>query len=208
MKRLRFSLPDKKIRFFHCGEYGDKTKRPHYHAIIFGHDFSDKQLWRENAGNKLYISPELDRLWGMGISTVGPVTYQSAAYVARYIMKKVTGDQAQDHYQTVNTQTGELHSIQPEYVTMSRRPGIARAWFDQYKSDLYPKDFVTVDTKKHKIPKFYDRCLEAEDIDALLAIKSKRTKAAKKRAGDNTPARLQTREKSQKIRISKLVREI
>lgn len=208
MKRLRFSLKDKQIRFFHCGEYGSKNFRPHYHAIIFGHDFPDKELWKVQNGYEVHISNELGRLWPYGFSTVAQCTFETAAYVARYIMKKITGEQADEHYQVVNRETGELHQVQPEYVTMSRRPGIAFEWYATYKADLYPKDFITHDTKKFPVPKYYDRCLEREDMEQIQELKAKRVKAAKKRSSDNTPERLKVREECKRQQLNKLKREL
>lgn len=93
MKKLRKKY-GAGIRFFHCGEYGEKFRRPHYHALIFNHDFDDKILWSKNRGSPLYISESLDSLWEFGFATIGDVTFESAAYVARYITKKVNGELA------------------------------------------------------------------------------------------------------------------
>jgi hypothetical protein len=98
MKRLRKKY-GKGIRFYMCGEYGDKLGRPHFHACLFGHDFADKKLWKTtDSKSKLYRSAELEKLWPYGFSSVGDVTFESAAYVARYIMKKVSGDASESHY--------------------------------------------------------------------------------------------------------------
>ena len=97
MKRLRKKRG--KVRFFHCGEYGDMKGRPHYHAILFGIDFWDDQvLVEEKNDNPYYISAELAQLWPFGQHRIGEVTFESSAYVARYIMKKITGKQAPEHY--------------------------------------------------------------------------------------------------------------
>jgi hypothetical protein len=122
MKRLR-KRTGKKIRFYHCGEYGELHKRPHYHACLFGYDFPDKRLWRVVNGQRLYTSYFLQELWPYGFSTIGTVTFESAAYVARYIMKKVSGKNADDYYQWFDDETGEIFDRHPEYTTMSRRPG-------------------------------------------------------------------------------------
>ena len=156
MKRFRKEISPRKIRFYHCGEYGsvrdekgniikDQVGRPHYHAIIFGYQFPDRELLKEKKGVKLYVSEKLERLWGKGFVTVGDVTFESAAYVARYVMKKMNGDVADYHYaKSVDTRTGEYtdHVI-PEYTTMSRRPGIAHDWFMEFKDDLR-KDYITI----------------------------------------------------------------
>lgn len=208
MKRFRKRYPGRRIRYFHCGEYGEKNRRPHYHACIFGFDFWDKELWSEREGVKLYISQSLQTLWPFGFSTIGSVTFESAAYVARYIMKKVTGDQAEEHYKTINESTGEITSVIPEYTTMSRRPGIAGDWFEQYKTDVYPSDFVVIRGKKMKPPKFYDNRYEVEDPNAFEKLKMKRKKLANKRADDNTPERLAVKEKCKLSQIKSLKRPI
>ena len=107
MKRLRKRYGDG-IRFFHCGEYGDHFGRPHYHACIFNHDFEDKKIWKQSgSGEIIYRSASLEELWPYGYSSVGEVTFESAAYVARYITKKVTGDPAQEHYEYIDPKSGK-----------------------------------------------------------------------------------------------------
>lgn len=208
MKRLRKKYAPKKIRFFHCGEYGSKNQRPHYHAIIFNHDFTDKILFKDQDGISLYTSPSLDQLWPFGFSTIGAVTFESAAYVARYITKKVTGELAEAHYQVVDSSTGEIHQLKPEYTTMSRRPGIGREWFNQFKSDIYPKDFTTLRGVKLKPPKFYDNILEQEHEEEYLKIKKQRKRNALKRKDDNTYERLNTKEKVKQTQFKMLKRSL
>ena len=147
-KELRRKYSSKTIRYFACGEYGDENQRPHYHACLFGLDFDDKLVHSTTNGVPLHRSPTLEKLWRKGYSTVGNVTWESAGYVARYIMKKITGEQSDSHY--MNRETGEL--IQPEFTRMSNRPGIGKAWFDKYHlTDLYPQDFVIIGGKKYSI---------------------------------------------------------
>ncbi len=88
MKSLRKKYAPKKIRFYHCGEYGEENYRPHYHAIIFNHNFTDLDVLPSSSNNTLYTSPTLTDIWGKGLTQVGTVTFESAAYVARYITKK------------------------------------------------------------------------------------------------------------------------
>jgi hypothetical protein len=82
MKRLRHRVKPLKIRFFHCGEYGDKTRRPHYHALIFGY----KVLFKKQKSGDLFTSDMLAKCWGKGHCLVGDLTFESAAYVARYVV--------------------------------------------------------------------------------------------------------------------------
>lgn len=181
------------IRYFHCGEYGEQLDRPHHHACIFNHDFPDKKLWSAREGIKLYRSDALEKLWPYGFSTIGDVTFESAAYVARYIIKKINGKQALGHYSRLDSATGEIYQLEPEYITMSRRPGIGSRWFKRFKSDVYPKDFCTVKGRKFQAPKFYDHIYDIEAPEKMADVKEKRKLARIKNAADNTPERLQVK---------------
>lgn len=206
MKRFRKKYPNKKLRSFACGEYGETNLRPHYHAIIFGHDFNDKVPFKKSpSGEMIYTSPTLAELWPFGHSSIGNVTFESAAYVARYVMKKITGNQADDHYTRQHPVTGKLHRVQPEFVTQSRRPGLGAPWLERFKSDVYPSDFVIVRGQKMRPPKFYDRKLTEEEIEK---IKRRRMANGLKHREDNTPPRLQTREIVQQARVKMLKRKL
>ena len=132
MKRLRKKVPN--VRYFHCGEYGDRTSRPHYHACLFGYDFPDKVHFTTRNGHKVYTSKILNDTWGYGITEIGDLTFDSAAYVARYVVKKLSISDASsdeaikaftDKYSWVNWQTGEIVIRPPEYITMSLKPAIS-----------------------------------------------------------------------------------
>jgi hypothetical protein len=99
MKRFRKFVEPLRIRFYMCGEYGTDHARPHFHACIFGYDFLDRVPWKKSpSGKMIFRSAALEKLWPFGFSSVGDVNFESAAYVARYIMKKVTGEAAESHY--------------------------------------------------------------------------------------------------------------
>ncbi|AXH78149.1 MAG: replication initiator protein [Microviridae sp.] len=213
-KRLRKKYEPKKIRYYMCGEYGEKFGRPHYHACVFGHDFDDKVLWKMVKDQPLYTSKKLGALWSdengdeIGFSTVGGVTFQSAAYVARYIMKKITGPRADDHYQWVDPETGEIHKRAAEYTQQSRRPGIASGWLKKYHADVYPSDFVVLNGKKVKPPKAYDRSYELLNPTELERLKHARVRKSKKNLADQTPERLKVREIVQHSKVTQLKRTI
>jgi len=207
MKRLRKKYGEQ-IRFYMAGEYGETFGRPHYHACMFNFDLEDKKLWKIERNNPLYTSQSLTDLWGMGFTSVGGVTFQSAAYVARYIMKKITGDAAADHYEWMDPETGEFHQRKPEFTNMSRRPGIASAWFSKYMSDVFPSDFVVINGKKVNPPKFYTNQYELLYPDEVGRLKLLRKKKAAKQAANNTPARLKVRKKIMESKISQLKRTI
>lgn len=201
MKRLRRRFSDKKIRFFQCGEYGELHQRPHHHAILFGFDFPDKELCEiAEGGFPLYSSRILSCLWPFGLHRIGGVSFESAAYVARYVMKKITGDEAEEHYQ------GRI----PEFITMSRRPGIAHDWLLKYKDDVYPHDYVVIrDGIKCKPPSYYDKIFDKiQDEYSLNKIKNIRKKEAIKNPDFNNPRRLLVKEKIQQLKADKLVRPL
>ncbi len=207
MKKLR-SKTDHKIRYFQCGEYGEKMTRPHYHACLFGHDFNDKQLFQQNNGNDLYTSPTLEKTWGKGFATIGEMTFESAAYCARYALKKITGDNAVAHYQTVNTLTGEIHQIQSEYTTMSRRPGIGNTWYNKYKTDLYPRDECVIDGRLMKPPRYYAKMYQQQEPKQYEKIQQNRKRFFGKHKDDATWQRLQQREQVKNAQLNQLPRQL
>ena len=199
MKRLRKAYDDKSIRYFHCGEYGDQLQRPHYHACLFGIDFPDKRLLSLNRGNHLYESPRLTKIWGHGHCSIGTLTFESAAYVARYVCKKITGPGAEEYY-------GDRI---PPYVTMSRRPAIGREWLDKFLNDVYIGDqVITREGRKCKPPKYYDKLLEDMSPERFKFIKRDREARAKKREEDNTLDRLAIREELQLIKLRLQTRQV
>lgn len=203
-KKLRKSLRGKKIRYLACGEYGDQTLRPHYHLLLFNHSFPDKKLHAERQGNRIFKSEKLDTLWGKSqINEIGNLTYQSAAYVARYTLKKINGDRADDHYTRVSPIDGNIYRVEPEFLLWSR--GLGQSWFDKYKSDAFPSDFIIVDGKKHKPPTYYLKQLEE---DQSIQIKRARKRNANKQRHNNTRERLAVREEIQLSRLSRLKREL
>lgn len=170
MKKLRKRF-GKDIRFFHCGEYGENPSlpRPHYHALLFNFDFEDKKVHSQKNGYKIYTSDILSSLWEHGHSVIGDVSFESSGYVARYTLKKITGEKAKDHYGL----------RKPEYATMSRRPGIGKRWYDKFKGDVFPLDRVNVRGVDSKPPRYYDSQLQKEDPSTMALIKIERE--AKKR---------------------------
>lgn len=198
------------FKFYMCGEYGEQFERPHFHACLFGVDFDDKYPWRRNhSGDQLYRSPTLERLWKHGNSEFGAVTFQSAAYVARYVMKKITGDLATSHYTYID-EHGEIHQRKAEYNQMSRGgrtgKGISHAWISKYQADVYPADHVIVRGHATKPPRYYDTQLEKRNPELMAQIKKDRISEVDR--SDNTPRRLAAKEQVQHARIKSLKRTI
>lgn len=200
-KRLRKSFPDVKIRYFACGEYGEQFARPHYHVILFGFCppdykrkkscapafgksqlslsswvssafssasleafFANKPIESDESNLLVRYSPIIEKIWGLGHVAVGEVTFESCAYVARYCLKKVNGAKAKEYY-------GERL---PEFVVMSRRPGIAANFFDKWKDDIFPRDQCFARGVPCKPPRYFDKLLEKINPDELAQIKALR----------------------------------
>lgn len=119
MKRLRYYFPDNEIRFYMCGEYGGKTHRPHYHAILFGiglDDLPDLVPYGKNEfGQDYFTSHKIADIWNKGFISLSEVSWRTCAYVARYVQKK---EMKQVEY------AGADPDSVPEFVLMSRNPGI------------------------------------------------------------------------------------
>ncbi len=208
-KRVRRELGP--FRFLQCGEYGERNFRPHHHACVFGLDFgrSDWVPWKKNAsGDVVYTSEKLEEKWQKGFCTIGELTWQSAAYVARYCMKKATGELAKERYRRIDLETGEEYFVKPEYITMSRRPGLAAEWFEKFKDDVYPDDFVVHAGKKQRVPKFYDDMLDREDPEELARLRAKRKDAVYRRKEELGYERLRVREEVHLARLSRLRRDL
>ena len=216
LKRYRKSIEPNKFRYYLCGEYGAKTKRAHYHMIIFGHDFEDKIHFKnsekKSAGGKtypLYKSARLQKLWGKGDCYIGSVTPQSAGYCAGYLIDKITGKRAKKHYEFVNLETGEIHDRQPEFASMSSHPGIGQKFYQKFKSDMYPSDIsINSKGKKHKPPRYYDRLYEGDSPKLHKALKKERIAKGRLNEWNNTPERLLVRETVHRARISNNKRDL
>lgn len=174
INRLRQAGPIEPVRFMMCGEYGEKLGRPHYHYIIFGYDFPDKTYFkRSRTGYKLYRSSLLESIWPHGHADIGECNFETIAYVARYVTKKITGEQGDEHYRR-QFPDGTNYWLQPEFNAMSRNPGIGNGWIKKYRTSVYPHDRVVINGRPAKPPRYYDLRLAAEDPNALERVKKKR----------------------------------
>lgn len=207
MKRLREAVSRKygtEFRFYMCGEYGELRKRPHYHYLFFGFDFPDKRFWYSKHGVRLYTSEFLESVWPFGYCSIGDVTYESAAYVSRYVMKKMTGDKADETY--FDPVTGVFRLA--EFNRMSLRPGLAKDWFEQYSTDVFPRDGVFHDGRFFAVPRYYNKLFEAKFPEDYAVIKDKRVTKAKLNKVDNTPERLKDRETVMEAQLQRLKRSL
>jgi len=205
LKRLRKHFSPHPLRYFQCGEYGELTQRPHHHMILFGEDFckTREPIEKSRTGFSQYKSPLLDSLWGKGRATISEVSFESAAYVARYCLKKITGKGSMFHYS----------GRKPEFVTMSRNPGIASGFFDDFHTDIYPHDEIVPGPGRPASlpPRYFDKLLEKMDPILFERVKSSRLENSLDFYTDpnSTDTRLETRERVKKALIKNcLKREI
>lgn len=189
--RKRTGMP---IRFFMCGEYGDSFDRPHYHALLFGFDFSGDRVKSNSiySSNDVYRSELLERCWTRGFSSIGELNYATARYCAAYVVKKVNGDLADDHYMRVLPSTGECVWLQPEFARMSLKPGIGESFVREYYRELVVHDGMVVGGKVKRLPKYFDE--KIGDIIGPDADGISYERSLKMIADDNTPERLAVRE--------------
>lgn len=208
LKRLRdFSVRTRGrgYRFYGCGEYGERFGRPHYHLCLFDFDFKDKTLWRRtDVGNRVYRSERLEALWPFGSSEIGSVNYDSAGYVARYCLKKITGEAAAEHYHFLDAE-GRSHYRVPEFPAMSLKPGIGVPWLERFHTDVYNGDFVVVGRAKLRAPRTYDLKYEImfpSDFERVKRARLSRPRLSwLEQAAEGSFARFSTKEE---ISVAKL----
>lgn len=136
-KRLRKNT-GQQFRYYAAGEYGSQSYRPHYHVLLFGLKLNDLSVISKNfAGQPYYVSDMIQKCWTAGIHILGPVTWQSASYVAQYTMKKATHGFSKEYY--------EKAAIVPEYQTMSLKPGIGFQYYFNHP-DIFDYNYFDVQT--------------------------------------------------------------
>ncbi|UPW41250.1 replication initiator protein [Sigmofec virus UA08Rod_4769] len=160
----------KSIRCMHCGEYGEKYGRPHHHAILFGFQFPDLTPIYEN-GKKYYTSAILTKLWPFGIHRIGECTYNSCAYVSRYVTKKMNCSNSNEYY----------NGRKPEYVTYSTKPVLGANYFLKNHEEIVNCQEISVYADKlYKchMPKSYDNLYKKINKDKYEQMKEERVKNA------------------------------
>lgn len=179
IRSLRKRIYPQRVRYYHCGEYGDLNGRPHYHAALFGFSPADGVLLKKSAsGYGLYQSDILDKSWNKGFVSYGSLDWDSASYIASYVTKKINGEKAEEHYKRFHPSIG-LYWLQPEYATMSLKPAIGHEFYKKHQSDFLRLDSVSFRGRRVSLPKAYDRILQKERPDLFDFIKTERSKRKK-----------------------------
>lgn len=142
------------VRYLACGEYGERTWRPHYHLLVFNLGF--KYVYESGKG--LYESYDLAKIWPQGRHKIGTVTGASANYVAQYTLKKI----GRTHYD----QDGVIYPA--PFLRVSRKPPIGQKWLTKYKNDLR-NGYLVTNGIKGRVPRAYKKMLENMGETQLLA---------------------------------------
>lgn len=219
MKDLRsyidYHFPDhSKISVFGCGEYGGRTSRPHYHLCIFGldpHKFKLKFWKKSKLGDKYYNSKILEKIWKKGFVVIGLVTLDSAAYVARYCVKKMNGKDSDRHYLYRDVIRNK------EFVIFSQKPGVGLRYFEKHKDEIYASDSIIVDKRECRPPRYFDKKLKQVDLALYEKVIKKRRLESKtnllkhealKENSDLTFKRFLAKEKKKILDYKRLIRSI
>ena len=168
LKRIRKNS-SQFIRYYIAGEYGDRTYRPHYHCILFGLKLDDLQFFKQSPmGFDYFLSPFLEKCWGKGQILVTNVSWDTCAYTARYMMKKLKGE-GSEYYKHVN--------IVPPFSLMSRKPGLGFQYYID-NPQIYKYDYINLKTDDGGIkvypPRYYDRLYDIdypEELEQLRAVR-------------------------------------
>lgn len=163
------------IRYYACGEYGSKNHRPHYHIILFNCPIPNLKFLRVTQnGNKTMCSDDISKLWPYGFHSIGEVNQETCAYTARYVMKKQTG---------VYSSIYLRNKLQPEFTTMSRKPGIGLEYFENNYTKIYDTDKIVYKSGEHaltiKPSKYYDSKYDLINPEHLSSLKVHRQRIAK-----------------------------
>lgn len=195
------------ITFYLGAEYGEREGRPHYHILLFGAEFADRlYLKRTPSGEKIYVSRTLQQLWPLGFSSTANVTFESAAYVARYVMAKRTGDGNKTHYEIIDPETAEIHTKRKEFNTMSKRPALGSSWMRKYSSDIYTTGKMIMRGHAQYPPRYYDKLYARIDQAGMENFKHGRYMEALLHRDNQTDERLAVQEQVQAARTKTLKR--
>lgn len=185
------------IRYFACGEYGDQTHRPHYHAVVFGYWPNDRvRIPHPGRTVPLYRSEQLDKLWGQGNATFSPVTRENATYVAKYTLNKYDDKGAKRNFE----------GRQEPFLIMSRKPGLGNNYAREHARALTRFDGIRLrGGQLAKLPKYYDNVIEKHEPQLVKGLKTRRSLKAKANP-DNTGTRLVAREAVKQSQMAILTR--
>lgn len=189
-KRLRINLDRrygiKRIQYYAVGEYGDKSKRAHYHACIFGHAFLHNRVITQTVPYLVWTNPFIEETWGLGGVRIGALTFQTANYTASYLAKKLRRKQ---QYVRVDEDSGELIKLVQPRAFSSTKPALAKEWLEQWGERVYEHDRVVINGRPQKPPKYYDKWMKERSPTRMEEIKKERIAKAEPSTPEDNRAR-------------------
>lgn len=194
-KRTRKSLGA--FRYLMCGEYGEQTLRPHYHALLFGLRLPDAEQFSVRRGYPVYRSQRLSSIWRLGHVELGSVTASSARYCAQYVLKSNVPPEVLDPV------TGEITRLPEPYGRMSLRPGLGDAWIRKYYPEVLAHRACYAQDKRQPIPQRFKHILTELAPDEMEQLKQEAIEKASA-SPDLTRRRLKDREEIAWRRVSQL----
>lgn len=210
MKKLRrhyeYHYNHTGIRFYGAGEYGEKNGRPHYHICLFNMPiFTKLKEYKTNElGQMIWLNEEIEKIWGKGFITLGRICWETAAYTARYMLKKQKGPNAEWWYKS--------QAKEPEFTIMSRKPGIAREYYEKNKSKIYENDEVPILRGSKAImvrpPAYYDSLYDIENHDEMEEIKLNRRIRAEQAERNKLSRTSKTEQEVRLIEENKKIQQI
>jgi len=182
------------VRYFSCGEYGEKFVRPHYHAILFGWSPSDGVKIKETDFGPLSSSAFLSDVWGLGYVSFGDVRYESCAYVASYVQAKLTGKDAEEAY---------IDRFAP-FARMSTRPGLGLEAVYSLDSEFERDDIWLGGSRSSPLPRYFMETLKASNPPLYERLVKRRKDKANKPDSilEQRPERLLVREQVLKAKLA------
>ena len=153
LKRLRKQI-NCRFKYFLCGEYGGRTLRGHYHAILFA-DCPDEVLRQA-----------VSRCWPYGFKDYdSDVNFKNCAYTARYVDKKIEDNLSKKVY--------EKMKLTPPFLLVSQHLGAdyALRHLDFFDNFGYVQ---CADGRRSSVPKYFQKLLEDNGFHHLEASKEAR----------------------------------
>lgn len=186
LKRLRYyekgyepwenpknSKKENPIRYFACGEYGPKEGRPHYHMALFNYMPNDLKLYKQNHnGDNLYMSQDLQKIWGKGFVIIGMLSPESASYIARYVQKKAgIAPKTRIYKYNDKNQTKTIRKRkterEQEFIIMSTGVGLGRKYWEENKEFIKKYQYISIKiknkVKQKSIPRYFKKLWIKED---------------------------------------------
>ncbi len=160
-----------KIKYMGSGEYGDQTKRPHYHLVIFNLKLNElNEIHRNEYGDIYYTNKMISKKWGMGNVIISPANHTNMSYTAQYTLKK----------QKIDGEPIEQDGVKEFTI---KTPGLARDYYERNKNKIWENDNIPIVSKKKVVlinpPRYFDKLLQAENIELYEKIKYKREQTSK-----------------------------